>query len=50
VPSPFFMHETWTSKPHLDDHLARPHLQAFLAKASDLLAEPPLITLWEKIG
>jgi quinol monooxygenase YgiN len=49
-PAHFFFHENWTSKQHLDDHLARPHLQAFLAKASDLLAEPPQITLWERIG
>lgn len=49
-PASFMFHENWTSKQHLDDHLARPHLQAFLAKAGDLLAEPPQITLWEKIG
>ncbi len=49
-PAAFLFFETWTSKQHLDDHLARPHLQAFLAKAGDLLAEPPQITLWEKIG
>jgi quinol monooxygenase YgiN len=49
-PAAFMFHENWTSKKHLDDHLARPHLQAFLAKAGDLLAEPPLITLWEEIG
>ncbi|MBI5387653.1 MAG: antibiotic biosynthesis monooxygenase [Verrucomicrobia bacterium] len=49
-PASFLFHENWASKPHLDDHLARPHLRAFLAKAGDLLAEPPQITLWEKIG
>ncbi len=49
-PAAFLFHENWTSKKHLDDHLARPHLQAFLAKAGDLLAAPPQITLWEKIG
>jgi quinol monooxygenase YgiN len=49
-PASFLFHENWMSKRHLDDHLARPHLQAFLAKAGDLLAEPPQITLWEKIG
>jgi quinol monooxygenase YgiN len=49
-PDHFLFHETWTSKKHLEDHLARPHLQAFLAKAGDLLAAPPEITLWEKIG
>jgi quinol monooxygenase YgiN len=49
-PACFLFHENWTSKQHLDDHLARPHLQAFLAKTGELLAEPPQITLWEKIG
>jgi quinol monooxygenase YgiN len=49
-PACFLFHENWTSKQHLDDHLARPHLQAFLAKAGALLAEPPQITLWKKIG
>ena len=49
-PAHFLFHENWTSKQHLDDHLARPHLQAFLAKAPELVAEPPQITLWEKIG
>jgi len=49
-PAHFLFHENWTGKRHLDDHLARPHLQAFLAKAPELLAELPQITLWEKIG
>jgi quinol monooxygenase YgiN len=49
-PGHFLFHENWTSKQHLDDHLARPHLQAFLAKAPEWVAEPPQITLWEKIG
>ena len=49
-PAVFLFHENWTSKQHLDDHLARPHLKALLAKADDLLAEPPQITLWQKIG
>jgi quinol monooxygenase YgiN len=49
-PAAFLFHENWTSQKHLDEHLARPHLQAFFAKASSLLAEPAQITLWEKIG
>ena len=49
-PAHFLFHENWNSKQHLDDHLARPHLQALLAKAPELLAEPPQITLWERIG
>ncbi len=46
----FLFHENWSSKQHLEDHLGRPHLTAFLAKANDLLSEPVQITLWEKIG
>jgi quinol monooxygenase YgiN len=46
----FLFHENWTSKQHLDDHLARPHLKAFLARADALPAEPPQIKLWEKVG
>ncbi len=49
-PGRFLFHENWTSKQHLDDHLARPHLQALLAKLPELVTEPPQITLWEKIG
>lgn len=49
-PATFLFHENWTSKQHLDDHLARPHLQALLARADELFAEPPQIALWEKIG
>ncbi len=49
-PAQFLFHENWTSKKHLDDHLARPHLTAFLAKAGHLLADPPRITLWDRIG
>ena len=49
-PGQFVFYENWTSKQHLDDHLARPHLAAFIAKADELLAGPPQITLWERIG
>ena len=49
-PGLFLFHENWTSQQHLDDHLARPHLTAFLGKADALLAEPAEITLWRGIG
>ena len=49
-PALFLFHENWTSKAHLDQHLQKPDLQAVLARVSQLVAEPPLITLLEKIG
>jgi quinol monooxygenase YgiN len=49
-PAPFLFHENWTSKAHLDQHLQKPNLQAVLARVGQLVAEPPQITLWEKIG
>ena len=49
-PALFLFHENWTSKAHLDQHLQRPELQAVLARVGQLVAEPPQITLWEKIG
>jgi quinol monooxygenase YgiN len=49
-PALFLFHENWTSKAHLDQHLQKPDLQATLARLGQLVAEPPQITLWEKIG
>jgi quinol monooxygenase YgiN len=49
-PTHFLFHENWTSKAHLDQHLQKPDLQAVLARVGQMVAEPPRITLWEKIG
>jgi quinol monooxygenase YgiN len=49
-PTLFLFHENWTSKAHLDRHLQKPDLLAVLARLGQLVAEPPQITLWEKIG
>jgi quinol monooxygenase YgiN len=49
-PALFLFHENWASKAHLDAHLQKPDLQAVLARVGQLVAEPPRITLWEKIG
>jgi quinol monooxygenase YgiN len=49
-PALFLFHENWTSKAHLDAHLQKPDLQAVLGRVGQLVAEPPQITLWEKIG
>jgi quinol monooxygenase YgiN len=48
-PTLFLFHENWTSKAHLDAHLQKPDLQAELARVGQMAAEPPQITLWEKI-
>jgi quinol monooxygenase YgiN len=49
-PALFMFHENWTSQADLDAHLAKPDLKAVLGRVSQMVAEPPLITLWEKIG
>jgi quinol monooxygenase YgiN len=49
-PALFLFHENWASKAHLDQHLQKPDLQAVLARVGQMVAEPPQITLWEKIG
>jgi quinol monooxygenase YgiN len=49
-PTLFLFHENWTSKAHLDAHLKKPDLQAVLGRVSQMVAEPPQITLWEKIA
>lgn len=47
-PALFMFHENWTNKQALDQHLATPHLKAFMEETSRLLAKPVEITLWEK--
>jgi hypothetical protein len=46
---PVRFYENWTSKELLDRHLQSAHVQLFVAKAGQLLAEPPEITLWERL-
>lgn len=46
----FMFYENWVSKKDLDGHLSKPHMKVHLEKAGDLLAGPPEITLWERIG
>jgi quinol monooxygenase YgiN len=43
----FRFYENWTSKEHLERHLQSAHVRRFIAKADQLLSEPPEITLWE---
>ena len=49
-PALFLFHENWTSEAHLERHLQKPDLQATLAKLGQMVADPPHITLWKKIG
>jgi quinol monooxygenase YgiN len=43
----FVFYENWTSREHLDCHLASPHLSAAVATAADWVAEPPSVeTYW----
>lgn len=46
----FMFYENWTSKQALDEHIEKPHLQAFIAKAETLLAEPLDVTIWKKLS
>jgi quinol monooxygenase YgiN len=49
-PALFLFHENWTSKAYLEQHLQKPDLKAVLARLEQLVADPPQITLWKKIG
>jgi quinol monooxygenase YgiN len=49
-PAQFLFHENWTSRAHLDAHLAKPDLQAALKRVGEMVAEPPQVSLWEQIG
>lgn len=49
-PGRFVFFENWTSRELLDRHLASEHLRAFIGVADDLLAEPPRILTYRRIG
>lgn len=49
-PGSFVFYENWTSREALDRHNASPHLQAFGAKAADLLAQPPRVLTYTRIA
>jgi quinol monooxygenase YgiN len=48
-PCVFVFVEIWRSQADLDEHLQKPYLQAFIAAADELLAEPLDVTLWHEI-
>ena len=46
----FLFYENWTSPAHLDRHAQSAHIQAFRARAPELLATPVEITLWQMLS
>lgn len=49
-PSRFVFYENWTSREHLDRHLASAHLAAAIGTAGDWLVEPPSIETYWRIA
>jgi quinol monooxygenase YgiN len=49
-PNLLVFHENWNSKTDLDTHLRSAHILQFRTLADELLAEPPNITLWRRLG
>jgi len=47
--SSFVFVENWASQLALEEHLQKPYLQAFVARADELLAEPLDVSLWHQI-
>ena len=45
-PTKFLFYENWTSEAHLERHAQSAHIQAFRARAGEMLASPTEITLW----
>jgi len=52
VSSPSVMHffEEWESQRHLDDHLARPHMQEFFKKTTPWHAAPTELKIYEVVA
>jgi len=49
-PGQFAFYENWTSKQHLDRHLASSHVQTFLTASNAMLSEPPKIETYWRIA
>jgi quinol monooxygenase YgiN len=49
-PSLFVFYENWASQEAINGHLKSPHIGAVLARADELLAEPPEIKAYEMIS
>ena len=48
-PGLFLFVETWKNRDVLERHSETSHIESFRRKASDLLAEPSEMTLWENL-
>ena len=48
-PAKFLFHENWTSKAHLDAHLANTHIEALLPRMGELCVALPEIKIWDRI-
>lgn len=48
-PSLFLVHENWESEAHLNEHFRTPHIEAWLAVADSVLAEPMELTRWREV-
>ena len=46
----FLFYENWENRAHLDAHAKSAHIQAFRARAGELLAEPVEIRLFTMVG
>ncbi len=49
-PSVFMLYENWESKEVLDQHLQMDYMKAISEKASEFLAEPVEMNLWEPVS
>jgi quinol monooxygenase YgiN len=45
----FVAYENWTSRAGLDQHAKSAHIQTFRAHCAELFAQPPRLTLWQKL-
>ncbi len=48
-PTRFAFVERWASQEHLNAHLGSPHIAAVLARADELLSEPPDIVVYSPL-
>jgi len=48
-PGQFLFIEQWRAADDLERHLQQPHIQAFIQKSGDLLAEPMQIAQWQPV-